>query len=276
MKMNRIKIWILVGLLGLAVVGGTAGLVAAQTGNEGLSQNPSAAAGRLEAHRGGGMARAEALADELGITVEELQAAHQAAMEAMRAQAIEDGWIDEASEANGRFRFGRSQYYRGIYDKEAYLADALGITVSELDAAKDAVFTAFLDEKVVDETITEEQAADIAAVRAYKDSIDQDAILAEALGISISELNEARDNTVFYSDLLDELGLTQEEVRSNTRAIVEEMIADAIESSELTEAQAQLLLRRGRGPGGHKGGHGPRGHGPIGNEITPETTGDNA
>lgn len=273
MNIKNWKKYALVGAFALASVAGTVGFVAAQA--------PNAVATAVEAHRGGGRGYgSEALAEELGITVEELQAAAEAAKEALREQAIADGWIDE--DAEGRFRFGRNQYYAGIYDEAEFLADALGISVSELEAAKDAVSDAKLAEKVEEGVIDEETAEDITAVRAFKDSIDKDAILAEALGISEADLNEARNNTVMFDELLEELDLTAEEVRTNGQAIMEQLVQDAIDSGELTEAQAELLQERGgRGKGGHGGPRGggnggPRGGGFDGGSQETAPTGDNA
>ena len=74
--------------------------------------------------------------------------------------------------------------------------------------------------------------------------------------------------------LLDELGLTHEEVRDNMQVIVDQLIQDAVDSGELTEEQAELLENRGR-RGGRGHGKGPRngGQGPRGGQAP---AGDNA
>jgi transcriptional regulator with XRE-family HTH domain len=287
MKLKNWKTWALTGAFALVTIGGTAGFVAAQEGGSDVAQRLTAVAQGEMGHRGGGErgAKGEALAAELGITVEELQAAHEAAKEAMIEQATADGWVSEDDAETGRPHFGRGPYYEGIYDKGEFLADALGISVSELEAAKAAVFKAHLAEKVDAGDLTEAEAADITAVHTFKESIDKDAMLAEALGISVSELDAARDNTTSFHDLLDELGLTHDELRDNMQAIAEQTVQDAVDSGELTEAQAELLQNSGRrgGHGGPRGGeHGPRGgeHGPRDGGQGPRgqqaPTGDNA
>lgn len=74
------------------------------------------------------------LAEELGISVETLQAAQEAVKEAGLAQALEEGWIteDEADLIKAR------QALQDYIDKEAIMAEALGISEEELEAAKEA------------------------------------------------------------------------------------------------------------------------------------------
>ena len=71
------------------------------------------------------------LADALGITVEELQAAQAKAQAARLAQAVEDGTLTQ-DQANLMLAM---QALRGVIDHEAIMADALGLTVDELQAA---------------------------------------------------------------------------------------------------------------------------------------------
>jgi hypothetical protein len=52
---------------------------------------------------------------------------------------------------------------------------------------------AMMEEAVADGRITQEQADFMQAGRALRDYIDKDAIMASALGISVDELNAARD-----------------------------------------------------------------------------------
>ena len=108
------------------------------------------------------------LAGALGISVEELEAAQDAARtnasdEAL-AQAVADGKLTQAQadaikelrDLRGNRIIGR--FHMGAGDHEAYLAEALGISVEELEAAKDAAIQAGIAQAVADGKITQEQA----------------------------------------------------------------------------------------------------------------------
>ena len=104
------------------------------------------------------------LADALGITVEELQAARETARQAGIEQAVAEGLItqEQADEIlsgeRNRFR-GKRAGKRGLghtIDREALLADALGITVEELQAAHEKAREAGLEQAIAEGRITEE------------------------------------------------------------------------------------------------------------------------
>jgi len=198
----------------------------------------------------------EALAEALGITVEELTVAEETAHAAAIAQAVTDGLItqEEADElfANG----GRGRGYHFGYDKNTYLADALGITVEELEAARLDVYTAQLAELVGAGTITQEEADLILAQKAVQNYVDDDAY------------------------------------QSAVQSIYADAVAQALADGVITQAQADELLAtmstqtfRFPGAGGHGGGGGHRGHhgrgGPGGDFSAPAdfgttVSGDNA
>ncbi len=98
-----------------------------------------------------------------------------------------------------------------------------------MEAAKDTVREARLAEAVADSQLTAEEAADKTAVYEFKESVDKDNLLAEALGISISELNQARDNNVTYEELLIELNLTEDEARSARDAAYASAVQQAVD-----------------------------------------------
>ena len=83
---------------------------------------------------------------------------------------------------------GRSD---GDSDWLSYLAEALGITVDELADAQQRAYGAALADAVAAGQLTQEQADDILARRALKRAIDKNAILAEALGLTVDELEAA-------------------------------------------------------------------------------------
>ena len=115
----------------------------------------------------------EDLAAELGISVEELEAAQAEARSAAISLAVEEGLITQAQAdalAEGeRIPFlGHMDGWlvdSGI-DPQALLAEALGISVDELEAAHQAVFTAKIEQFVTDGDLTQEEADAILGSRA--------------------------------------------------------------------------------------------------------------
>lgn len=189
------------------------------------------------------------LADALGITVAELQAAQERARNAAIDQAVTDGTLtqEQADQLKAGERVGVPFMGRGAgaVDHEALLADALGITVEALDAAKVEARAAALAQAVTDGEITQEQADLMTARQAFGD----------------------------YQ-------------RTQAQAAFAEALQAAVTAGSITQAQADLLLENmpngfgrgmdgfgpgmrgdfdGHGRGGHgRGGHGGQGRGPGG------------
>jgi len=124
---------------------------------------------------GGNDGYQEALADALGVTVEELQAAYQTAHEAAIRQAVEEGVLtqEQADQIlDGDFtgpRGGLGMHsgfgmHGGFGMTNDLLADALGISVEELETAQETAFRAVIAQAVEDGTITQEE-ADLMAAR---------------------------------------------------------------------------------------------------------------
>jgi hypothetical protein len=242
------------GLSGLMVAGLLAGAAVtfAQT-DEPAAETPSATEESttvVPESRGGSRLRVddEALAEALGITVEELDAAKETARLAMIDQAVADGLITEAEgEALKLEDPGFSPLAREFgYDKDEYLAEALGISVEELDAAEFDAYTALVAAAVEAGVITQEQADLLLAEKAAKAHLDEDA------------LNAA------------------------VRAAYADALAEAVAAGDITQAQADALLAQletqtfnfGIGGGGRHGhGHGgPGGGGGFGFNLTPDAT----
>lgn len=104
-----------------------------------------------------------ALADALGIPVEELEAANDAVKAAKLAAAVDAGIIteDEAAEIEaGEARLPKSALRDAEFefDKEAALADALGVTIEELESAKESAKAAQLAQLVEDGVLTQAEA----------------------------------------------------------------------------------------------------------------------
>ena len=131
----------------------------------------------------GGEARQEALADELGITVEELQEAQQRARETMIEEAVENGLLTE-EQANLMLSLGA---LKGYIDRHALVAEALGISSDELQAARE-------DGTTMPE-LMEELGLDAATVRenlaaAHEQALEEavaDGVISQELAEQISE-----------------------------------------------------------------------------------------
>ena len=193
-----------------------------------------------------------ALAEALGITEEELTTAQEEAHAAALAQAVTDGLITQAQADELLANGGRGRGFHFGYDKDTYLADALGITVEELEAAHLEVYTAQLAEMVAAGTITQAEADLILAQKAVQNYVDDDAY------------------------------------QSAVQSIYADAVAQALADGVITQAQADELLANMTaqtfhfpGAGGHGGRGGHHGHGGHGGNFSAPTddatpTGDNA
>lgn len=214
----------------------------------------------------------ELLAEELGVTVEDLEAAHESIRDTVQAQ---DGRPD------------RDEIHELI-------ATELGVTVEELEAARDAVMEAMLDQLVQDGVITQEALDEILAMRELRglarDIFGRDeaqAVIAETLGLTVEELTAAREDGTRLPALAEDQGVDLETLRtavSEARtAAIEQAVADGL----ITQEQADILLShegprfggRGHGGPGGRGGHhghgGPRGGGFGPGGFGPGTFGGN-
>jgi hypothetical protein len=133
--------------------------------------DPQAATGMLE-HRGpGGSDRwvtNEDLAGALGISVDELTAAQQSATKAAVQQAVDADLLTQTqadrilANLDGDHPFGgmmmRGWFGQDDIDYDALLADALGISTDELQAARQEAVGIAVDRTVTDGDLTAEQA----------------------------------------------------------------------------------------------------------------------
>jgi len=172
------------------------------------------------------------LAEALGLTAEELQAA----FDEMRA-AGEPG--DGA-------------------DKSELLAAALGITVDELEAAHATAREAAIEQAIANGKITAEQAALMEAREALRNYLDQDEILAKALGITVAALETAQEDGKRVPDLLEDLGIDEETFKANMDAAHEDALNQAVAAGVITPEQANQIQAGGfSGPGGPGNNRGP-------------------
>jgi hypothetical protein len=209
-------------------------------------------------------------------------------------------------------------------ENEIYLAEALGITTDELQAAYLEAANAALDQAVEEDLLTQTQAdtlrqrLEAAAENGFggrglgfggrgmqlfgSDAIDTEALLADALGITVEALQTAYNDAqaAALAQAVSDGQLTQEQadlwaarqafhdyVRSQQESY-EDLVQAAVDAGAITQAQADLLLANqqsfggrafggdfgigeggigGRGMGGRgMGGHGMGGHGMRGGQ----------
>lgn len=193
------------------------------------------------------------LADELGISVEELQAAQEEAFNAGIQKSVEKGLItEEQAEAIKSHQFGfKRGFIQGFklgrlsagkgFDNSALLAEALGIEVEELQAAQDRAHEAALEQAVEDGLISEEALEMIKARQALREYLDPQEMLAQALGVDVDQLEAYREEGKPMSEILDELGLTPTEVREAQQAAFENALQDAVTDGVITQEQADLI-----------------------------------
>jgi len=256
------------GILILALALGVT-IVFAQSGDEPVTPSPDSAQepnqtvpapfwGRGKHHGFGGQLEGltpinELIAAELGVTVDDLQAALAEAHEAAHTAAMEEGTFG----FRGHHDFDDGEQY------QTFLADALakiGVTVEELQAAQEAAHDQLLDEMVAAGYIDAEQVDLIRAQKALKEYIDRDALLEDVLGLSMEELQAAREAGTPLSELLGER--TFQEFAAEMQAAYEAAVEQAVADGVITSAQAEQLQNGGmRGFGGMQGFGGMRGFG---------------
>ena len=203
------------------------------------------------------------LADALGISVTELQTARQEAHIAAIQQMVDEGVLTQ-TQADQLLLGGRPSFMGGGRDRlgdvdidpEALLANALGITVEELQAAQQQAHVAAIQQAVADGRLTQAQADLMLGHMQLRDAIDPDALLAGVLGITVEELQTARDDDEdkTLADLVDELGLDAVTVRREMTAAYQQAVQQAVDDGTITQEQAdQILSRPGPGLGGFGG-----------------------
>ena len=114
-------------------------------------------------------------------------------------------------------------------EADSLLADALGISVEELQAARERVQAAAIDQALEEGKITEEQVAMMEAHQALQNYIQKDEMLAKALGITLDELDAAKEDGQHLPDLMEELGIEPEDFEVNMQALREEILEQAVQ-----------------------------------------------
>ena len=164
---------------------------------------------------------------------------------------------------------------------DEYLAEALGITVEELQAARETAYAAYLADAVAAGEITQAQADELLARQRLSSYIDHEALVAEALGLSVDELEAALAGGQSLSDLMTAQGLTAETLQTALQTAYEAAIARAVADGVITQTQADAYLSASpnfglfgghHGFGGGRGGHEHGGGFSLPDDTDPDTT----
>ncbi len=188
-------------------------------------------------------------------------------------------------------RQGRRNGKRGILthdEKAAVVANTLGISVDELEAAKedgssvsdlaaangvstdaiaDAIYAASVtkvNQMVADGDLTQEEADALldrlALKQLAKSVIDRSVIterIASAVGVSVEEWQAARENDGERSELIEAAGLTRDDIVEIKTTAINEMIDQAEANGEITAEEADQLREMPVKKGGRHGGNQP-------------------
>ncbi|MCB9140166.1 MAG: hypothetical protein H6642_17640 [Caldilineaceae bacterium] len=148
---------------------------------------------------------------------------------------------------SGFMQRGGMDFHHGFGDwrggnRDEALAEQLGISVEELDAAQAAIREQALADAVAAGEISQEQVDLMTAAQALRDYIDEDAILAGALGVTTDEVATARQDGTLR-DLMADMDRT--ELQTAMQTAVNEALAQAVADGVITQAQADLLTETG-------------------------------
>ncbi len=161
------------------------------------------------------------------------------------------------------------------------LIEAAGLTAEEFQAALETAMPDVLAEAVADEVITQDEADAILERglrpfgRVHRGFGPLGPYLKEAsaeiLGLSVEELDAAKAEGTSMTELLEEAGLSGEEFQAEMEASLPDIVEAALEDGAIDQDQADLILENGldglrcRGGFGRHGGRGfgGRGFGPA-------------
>ena len=174
---------------------------------------------------------------------------------------------------HGRGRGGFPHVDDG-FDRQAALAEALGITVEELQAAQQEVRAARISQMVEDGILTLDQANLMLAMDSLKQSLDRGALMSAALGLTVEEFESARDDGTLRDFLAD---ITPAELQEKMQAAIEEALQQAVKDSVITADQADLVREHmADGFGSHRGFGGHARPGAFGGQAQPGVFGGHA
>jgi lambda repressor-like predicted transcriptional regulator len=152
----------------------------------------------------------------------------------------------------------------GSIDREALLAEALSITVEELQAARQQADLAAVQQAVDEGLITQDEADLMSARIQLKNYLDRDSLMAEALGLTPEELQAGRDEGKPLPVIIYEQGLDPATLRTNMQTAYEAAIQQAVTDGVITQEQADEILAGPQGFGRFPGRGGFGGSGGFG------------
>jgi hypothetical protein len=181
-----------------------------------------------------------------------MAAIEQTVEEGLITQEQADNMVVWGSRGRGGFRLlsrDRSDQVRdGAIDEGALLAEALGITADELKAAREAANEAAIAQAIKEGIITQEQVDEMQRRRDLQSYLNRDALLAEALGMTVEDLQAAYQEGETLTDLLNENGLDAETARDKVQEAYAAALAQAVEDGVITQEQADEM-QNGMGRG---------------------------
>ena len=139
-------------------------------------------------------------------------------------------------------------------EKDAALADALDISVDELDAARQTARETLLAQAVADGRITQAQADEMAdgnfSPRGYLGDLRQeylpketvDAVIADALSLTVDDLTAARDAGQRLPEIAAQQGVDLSEVQAALQTALADALQQAVADGRITQAQADDIL----------------------------------
>jgi len=146
---------------------------------------------------------------------------------------------------------GRGGFLRlrdGTIDYDQLLADALGIKVEELQAAREKANQVAVEQALEEGLITQEQIDEMQArqdlAQARKDAqsyLDRESLMASGLGMTVEDLQAALAEGKTYRDLMSEQELDMTTVRENLQAATEAALAQAVADGVITQEQADAM-----------------------------------
>ena len=169
----------------------------------------------------------------------------------------QDGGAAPADETPAPLPPGHWRGHHGGYgDGQAELAEALGITVEELEEAQREAQITRITQAVEDGYLSTDQGNLMVAMVMLKDSLDRHALLAAALDMDVEELDAAIEDGTLREKLAES---TPADLQKGMQEAFEAALQQAIDDKLITEEQADLVrehLGNGFGYHGRFGGHG--------------------
>ena len=122
------------------------------------------------------------------------------------------------------------------------LAQALGISPEALDDARWTAFLATLDDAVEEGYLAQQAADRMVAQAVIRQTTNRDELIAAGLGITVDQLQEAREEGKTVRQLVDELELDATTIGQNLAAFLEDLILQAADDGLIGDQQAQRIL----------------------------------